>query len=85
LFVVPRLFDWHPEAIPAPYNHSNIESEELLYYVDGDFMSRNNIRPGSSHFTLWYLMGLHLEYGTSIGQKETNELAVILTLLNHYN
>jgi homogentisate 1,2-dioxygenase len=43
---VPRLYDYHPEAIPAPYNHSNIDSDEVLYYVDGDFMSRNNIGKG---------------------------------------
>ena len=77
---VPRLFDYHPEAIPAPYNHSNIESEELLYYVDGDFMSRNNNRPGQ--FTL-HPGGI--PHGPapgsmerSIGQKETNELAVMI-------
>jgi homogentisate 1,2-dioxygenase len=43
---VPRLFDYHPEAIPAPYNHSNIDSDELLYYADGDFMSRKNVTRG---------------------------------------
>lgn len=43
---VPRLYDYHPEAIPAPYHHSNIDSDEILYYVDGDFMSRNNIQKG---------------------------------------
>ncbi|MGB3078485.1 MAG: homogentisate 1,2-dioxygenase, partial [Saprospiraceae bacterium] len=43
---VPRLFDYHPKAIPAPYNHSNIDSDEMIYYVDGDFMSRNNIQQG---------------------------------------
>ena len=42
----PRLYDYHPEAIPAPYNHSNIDSDEVLYYVDGDFMSRNHIEQG---------------------------------------
>lgn len=47
---VPRLFDYHPQAIPAPYNHSNIDSDEVIYYVDGDFMSRNDIAPG--HITL---------------------------------
>ena len=47
---VPRPFDYHPLAIPAPYNHSNIDSDEVIYYVDGDFMSRNNIAPG--HITL---------------------------------
>ena len=43
---VPRLFDYHPLAVPAPYNHSNIDSDELLYYVDGDFMSRKNVTRG---------------------------------------
>ena len=41
---VPRIYDYHPLSIPAPYNHSNIDSDEVLYYVDGDFMSRNNIQ-----------------------------------------
>ena len=41
---VPRLFDYHPDSIPAPYHHSNIDSDEVLYYVDGDFMSRNDIQ-----------------------------------------
>ena len=42
----PRMYDYHPDAIPAPYNHSNIDSDEVLYYVDGDFMSRNDIEIG---------------------------------------
>ena len=77
---VPRLFDYHPLAIPAPYNHSNIDSDEVLYYVDGDFMSRKGIDRGS--FTL-HPGGLpHGPHpGTvekSIGAKETKELAVML-------
>ncbi|CAN5320180.1 homogentisate 1,2-dioxygenase [soil metagenome] len=47
---VPRMFDYHPLSIPAPYNHSNIDSDEVLYYVDGNFMSRKGIEKGS--FTL---------------------------------
>lgn len=77
---VPRLYDFHPQAIPAPYNHSNIDSDEVLYYVDGDFMSRNNIRQG--HITL-HPKGI--PHGPapgamerSIGQKETKELAVMI-------
>ncbi len=76
----PRLFDYHPQSIPAPYNHSNIDSDELLYYVDGDFMSRNNIKKGN--------MTLHpmgIPHGPhpgsverSIGVKETLELAVMV-------
>lgn len=77
---VPRLYDYHPQAIPAPYNHSNIDSDEVLYYVDGDFMSRNNIEQG--HITL-HPKGI--PHGPapgamerSIGQKETQELAVMI-------
>ncbi|MGZ3864468.1 MAG: homogentisate 1,2-dioxygenase [Bacteroidia bacterium] len=76
----PRLYDYHPQAIPAPYNHSNIDSDEVLYYVDGDFMSRNNIKQGD--------ITLHpkgIPHGPapgamerSIGQKVTEELAVMV-------
>lgn len=77
---VPRLFDYHPQAIPAPYNHSNIDSDEVLYYAEGDFMSRKGIDRGS--FTL-HPGGLpHGPHpGTvekSIGAKETHELAVMV-------
>jgi homogentisate 1,2-dioxygenase len=77
---VPRLYDYHPNAIPAPYNHSNIDSDELLYYVDGDFMSRKNVTRG--------MITLHpagIPHGPhpgavekSIGAKETKELAVMV-------
>ena len=77
---VPRLFDYHPKAIPAPYNHSNIDSDEVIYYVDGDFMSRNNVDKG--------FISLHpagIPHGPhpgsmekSIGMKETFELAVMV-------
>ncbi|MBI3142745.1 MAG: homogentisate 1,2-dioxygenase [Bacteroidetes bacterium] len=77
---VPRLYDYHPNAIPAPYNHSNIDSDEVLYYVDGDFMSRNNI--GKGQITLHPAgipHGPHPgAYERSIGQKETLELAVMV-------
>ncbi|MDX1908092.1 MAG: homogentisate 1,2-dioxygenase [Bacteroidia bacterium] len=76
----PRLYDYHPKAIPAPYNHSNIDSDEVLYYVDGDFMSRNHVERG--------YMSLHPggiphgphpgAYERSIGQRETRELAVMV-------
>lgn len=76
----PRLYDYHPKAIPAPYNHSNIDSDEMLYYVDGDFMSRNNIDQG--YITLHpggIPHGPHPgAYERSIGQKETQELAVMI-------
>lgn len=81
---VPRLYDYHPDAIPAPYHHSNIDSDELLYYVDGDFMSRNNIQKGQ--------ITLHpggIPHGPhpgaierSIGKKETGELAVMIDPFN---
>jgi homogentisate 1,2-dioxygenase len=77
---VPRIYDYHPLAIPAPYNHSNIDSDEVLYYVAGDFMSRNNIEQG--HITL-HPKGI--PHGPapgamerSIGQKDTQELAVMI-------
>lgn len=76
----PRLFDYHPQAIPAPYNHSNIDSDEILYYVEGEFMSRKHVEQG--------MMSLHpmgIPHGPhpgtvekSIGQKETLELAVMV-------
>ncbi|TWD92298.1 homogentisate 1,2-dioxygenase [Neobacillus bataviensis] len=77
---VPRLFDYHPEAIPAPYYHSNVNSDELLYYVKGNFMSRKGVQEGS--------ITLHpggIPHGphpgkveASIGKKETLELAVMI-------
>jgi len=77
---VPRLYDYHPQSIPAPYNHSNIDSDEVLYYVDGDFMSRNNIEQG--YITL-HPKGI--PHGPapgamerSIGQTITQELAVMV-------
>ena len=77
---VPRLYDYHPEAIPAPYNHSNIDSDEVLYYVDGDFMSRNNIDQGYiSLHPAGIPHGPHPgAYERSIGQTETEELAVMV-------
>ena len=76
----PRLYDYHPQSIPAPYNHSNIDSDEVLYYVDGDFMSRNDIGPG--HISLHPAGIPHGPHPgameRSIGQKETNELAVMV-------
>ncbi|MCB0479918.1 MAG: homogentisate 1,2-dioxygenase [Flavobacteriales bacterium] len=77
---VPRLYDYHPDSIPAPYNHSNIDAEEVLYYVDGDFMSRNDIAPG--HITLHPGGTTHGPHPgaaeRSIGKTETGELAVMV-------
>jgi homogentisate 1,2-dioxygenase len=77
---VPRLFDYHPLSIPAPYNHSNIDSDEVLFYAEGEFMSRKGIDRGS--FTM-HPGGLpHGPHpGTvekSIGAKDTHEYAVML-------
>ena len=76
----PRLYDYHPDAIPAPYNHSNVDSDEVLYYVDGDFMSRKSVSKGM--FTLHPAGIPHGPHpGTvekSIGAKETKELAVMI-------
>ena len=77
---VPRLYDYHPHAIPAPYNHSNIDSDEVLYYVEGDFMSRKHVEQG--------MITLHpggIPHGPhpgtvekSIGAKGTEEYAVMV-------
>jgi homogentisate 1,2-dioxygenase len=77
---VPRLFDYHPDAIPAPYNHSNVNSDEVIYYAEGNFMSRKGIDRCD--------ISMHpygLPHGpqpgmteASIGKKETHELAVMV-------
>jgi homogentisate 1,2-dioxygenase len=77
---VPRLFDYHPDAIPAPYNHSNVMSEEVIFYANDEFMSRKGIRYGS--LTL-HPMGLpHGPHPgraeASIGKPRTDELAVMM-------
>ncbi|TVQ81862.1 MAG: homogentisate 1,2-dioxygenase [Flavobacteriales bacterium] len=76
----PRMYDYHPEAIPAPYNHSNIDSDEVLYYVDGDFMSRNHVEKGYISLHPGGIPhGPHPgAYERSVGQKETLELAVMI-------
>jgi homogentisate 1,2-dioxygenase len=77
---VPRMFDYHPLSVPVPYNHSNVDSDEVLYYVDGDFMSRKHVTKG--------MITLHpggIPHGPhpgtvekSLGAKETKELAVMV-------
>ena len=76
----PRLYDYHPQSIPAPYNHSNIDSDEVLYYVDGDFMSRKNIAQGFiSLHPAGIPHGPHPgTYEASIGKTKTEELAVMI-------
>lgn len=76
----PRLYDYHPQAIPAPYFHSNVDSDEVLYYAEGEFMSRKHVERG--------MISLHpigIPHGPhpgaiekSIGLKETAELAVMV-------
>lgn len=77
---VPRKYDYHPDSIPAPYNHSNIDSDEVLYYVDGDFMSRNDIEAG--HISLHPAGIPHGPHPgateRSIGEVDTEELAVMV-------
>ena len=77
---VPRKYDYHPDSIPAPYNHSNVDSDEVLYYVDGDFMSRKYVERG-----MITLHPIGIPHGPqpgmaekSIGQEATNELAVMV-------
>lgn len=84
---VPRLFDYHPEAIPAPYNHSNVNSDEVIYYCEGDFMSRKGINK--------YDVSMHpsgLPHGpqpgateASIGKQKTDELAVMVDTFRPLN
>lgn len=77
---VPRKFDYHPLSIPAPYNHSNVDSDEVLYYVEGDFMSRKGVHWASfTHHPGGIPHGPHP--GTvekSIGKEATDEWAVMI-------
>jgi len=77
---VPRKLDYHPAAVPAPYNHSNVDSDEVLYYVSGNFLSRRGIEEGS---LTWHPAGV--PHGpqpgaaeASLGVTETNEVAVMI-------
>ena len=77
---VPRLFDYHPLSIPAPYNHSNVDSDEVIYYVAGNFMSRKGIEPGAvTVHPNGIPHGPHPgTYAGSIGKERTDELAVMV-------
>lgn len=77
---VPRLFDYHPLSIPAPYNHSNVDSDEVIYYVAGNFMSRKGIEPASiTIHPNGIPHGPHPGmYEGSIGKEQTSELAVMV-------
>lgn len=76
----PRPYDFHPEAIPAPYNHSNVDSDEVLYYASSEFMSRKGIEFGSiTHHPDGLPHGPHPGRAeASIGAKYTDELAVMM-------
>jgi homogentisate 1,2-dioxygenase len=77
---VPRLFDFHPQAVPVPYHHTNAQSEEVIYYASERFMSRKGIEYGSiTYHPDGIPHGPHP--GTieaSLGKKETDELAVMV-------
>jgi homogentisate 1,2-dioxygenase len=75
----PRMLDWDPAAVPLPYHHSNIQSEEVMFYADGDYAARKGVEIGC--------MTLHpsgLPHGPqpgtvekALGAKSTSELAVM--------
>jgi homogentisate 1,2-dioxygenase len=77
---VPRLLDFHPEAVPCPYPHASVDVDEVILYVRGEFTSRRGVGPGSiSHHPAGVMHGPHPgAYEGSIGAKATNELAVML-------
>jgi len=77
---VPRLFDYHPLAIPVPYNHSSVDCDEVLYYVSGNFMSRRGVEEGS--ITLHAAGAPHGPQPgaveSSLGKTSTDEIAVMV-------
>jgi len=84
---VPRLFDYHDESVPAPYAHSNVDSDEIIYYAEGEFMSRKDIE---SESVSYHPMGLPHgpqpgKIEESLGAKETDELAVMIDTFKPLN
>ena len=84
---VPRLFDYHPESIPAPYAHSNVDSDEIIFYSEGQFMSRKGIEQES---ITYHPSGLPHgpqpgKIEESLGAKETNEVAVMIDTFKPLN
>ena len=84
---VPRLFDYHHDSVPAPYAHSNVDSDEIIYYVEGNFMSRKDIDEQS---ITYHPMGLPHgpqpgKIEESLGAKETNQLAVMIDTFKPLN
>ena len=84
---VPRLFDYHDDSVPAPYAHSNVDSDEIIYYVEGEFMSRKDIE---SESITYHPMGLPHgpqpgKIEESLSATETNELAVMIDTFKPLN
>jgi homogentisate 1,2-dioxygenase len=79
---VPRLFDYHPLAVPVPYNHANVDSDEVLYYCDGDFMSRKGSGIEAGSLSLHPSGFVHGPQPGSVeaglGKERTEELAVMI-------
>jgi homogentisate 1,2-dioxygenase len=77
---VPRVVDFHPNAIPCPYPHSSVDCDEMLFYVSGNFTSRKGVGPGSiSYHPAGIAHGPHPgAYEASVGTKRTDELAVMM-------
>jgi homogentisate 1,2-dioxygenase len=77
---VPRMFDYHPLAVPVPYNHSSVDCDEVLYYVSGNFMSRRGVEEGS--ITLHAAGAPHGPQPgaveSSLGKTSTDEIAVMV-------
>ena len=84
---VPRLFDYHPESIPAPYAHSNVDSDEIIYYIEGQFMSRKGVEKESiTYHPMGLPHGPHPgKIEESLGSEETNELAVMIDTFKPLN
>jgi homogentisate 1,2-dioxygenase len=77
---VPRVLDFHPEAVPCPYPHASVDADEILFYVRGNFTSRRGVGPGSiSHHPAGVMHGPHPgAYEASVGAARTDELAVMM-------
>ena len=84
---VPRLFDYHPESVPAPYAHSNVDSDEIIYYIEGQFMSRKGIEKESiTYHPMGLPHGPHPgKIEESLGSEKTNELAVMIDTFKPLN
>ncbi|GAC1402931.1 MAG: homogentisate 1,2-dioxygenase [Candidatus Velthaea sp.] len=84
ILFAPRLFDYHPLAIPAPYNHSSVDCDEIIYYASGNFMSRRGIEERS--VTLHAAGAPHGPQPgateASLGKRETDELAFAVDCFN---